>query len=119
MMSEDEELFRSVFDYAPIGMALISLQGQWLKVNRALCDIVGYTHDELLASTVQSLTHPDDLGIDQTFVQMMLLNQLKTYQMETRYFHKDGNAVAVLLSSSLVRDSDEKPKYFIAKIEDT
>lgn len=118
MISENEALFRSVFDNAPIGMALFSLDGRWLKINRALCDIVGHTPDELLATTIQQLTHPDDLAIDQTFVQMVLADQLKTYQMETRYFHKQGHVVPVMLSASLARDADGKPLYFIARIED-
>jgi diguanylate cyclase (GGDEF)-like protein/PAS domain S-box-containing protein len=118
IMLESEARFRGAFDHAPIGMALISLEGKWLKVNRSLCDIVGYSEPELLTTTFQELTHPDDLDIDQTFVQLVLADQLKTYQMETRYFHKDGHIVPVLLSSSLVRNADGKPLYFISKIED-
>lgn len=118
LMQESEARFRGTFDNAPIGMALISLEGMWLKVNQSLCDIVGYAQDELLGMGFQDITHPDDLAIDQTFVQLVLADQLKTYQMETRYFHKDGHAVPVMLSSSLVRNDDGKPLYFISKIED-
>ncbi len=115
---ENEARFRGAFDNAPIGMALISLEGQWLKVNQALCKIVGYQEDELLGMTVQQMTHADDLGIDQTFIQLVLADQLKTYQMETRYFHKNGHAVPVMFSSSLVRKLDGQPLYFISKVED-
>ena len=118
MMQESEARFRGTFDNAPIGMALISLEGAWLKVNQSLCDIVGYAEDELLGMGFQDITHPDDLAIDQTFVQLVLADQLKTYQMETRYFHKHGHAVPVMLSSSLVRNDDGKALYFISKIED-
>jgi diguanylate cyclase (GGDEF)-like protein/PAS domain S-box-containing protein len=117
-MQESEARFRGAFDNAPIGMALISLEGNWLKVNQSLCDIVGYSEPELLATRFQDITHPDDLDIDQTFVQLVLADQLKTYQMETRYFHKDGHTVPVMLNSSLVRNTDDKPLYFISKIED-
>lgn len=116
-MLESEERFRGAFDHAPIGMALVALDGRWLKVNPALCEIVGYAEDEMLALRFQDMTHPDDLDIDQTFVQLVLAGQLKTYQMETRYFHKDGHAVPVTQSSSLVRGADGKPLYFISKIE--
>lgn len=118
LMQESEERFRNAFENAPIGMALISLDGRWLKVNQALCGILGYTRDELLEKSFQDITHPDDLVIDQTFVQLVLADQLKSYQMETRYFHKDGRAVPIALSSSLVRDGEGKPLYFMAKIED-
>ncbi len=118
VMQESEARFRGAFDHAPIGMALISLQGKWRKVNQPLCDMIGYAESELLATSSQRLTHPDDLAIDQTFVQLVLADQLKTYQMEKRYFHKEGHIVPVMLSSSLVRNADGKPLYFIAKIED-
>jgi diguanylate cyclase (GGDEF)-like protein/PAS domain S-box-containing protein len=113
-----ENLFVGMFENSPIGMALVGLDGCWLEVNKALCDIVGYDKAEMLAASVQDITHPDDLQIDQTFVQLVLLDQLKTYQMETRYFHKGGHAVPVMLSSSLVRDAEGEPLYFITKIED-
>jgi len=118
VMQESEARFRGAFDNAPIGMALISLQGKWLKVNPSLCAMVGYSETELLSSSFQEITHPDDLNIDQTFVQLVLADQLKTFQMETRYFHKRGHIVPVLLSSSLVRNAENNPLYFISKIED-
>ncbi|MDF3035886.1 MAG: hypothetical protein K0S28_1160 [Paucimonas sp.] len=118
LVQESEARFRTAFDNAPVGMALISLDGQWLRVNRALCDMLGYDEQELLHMSFQDVTHPDDLGIDQTFVQLVLADQLKSYQMETRYFHKDGRAMPISLNSSLVRDEEGKPLYFMAKIED-
>lgn len=118
LMRESEARFRGAFDNAPIGMALIALDGKWLKLNQVLCDMLGYTEAELPGTRLADITHPDDLVIDQTFVQLVLADQLKTYQMETRYFHKDGHVVPVLFSSSLVRKEDGRPLYFIAKIED-
>ena len=118
VMLENEARFRGAFDNAPIGMALISLEGKWLKINQPLCGMLGYTEEELLGMTVQAMTHPDDLAIDQTFLQLVLADQLKTYQMETRYFHKSGRLAPVMCSSSLVRKADGQPLYFISKIED-
>jgi diguanylate cyclase (GGDEF)-like protein/PAS domain S-box-containing protein len=118
-MLENEARFHDgAFDSASIGMALVSLEGKWLRVNRALCTMVGYDEDELLAMTFQDLTHPDDLNLDQTFMQLALAGRLKTYRTETRYFHKDGHVVPVTLSSSLVRNAERQPLYFIDRIED-
>jgi PAS domain S-box-containing protein len=119
ILLESEERFRSAFDYAAIGMALVAPDGGWIQVNRALCDLVGYSRDELLGgATFQDITHPDDLEADLEFVRQMLEGEIDTYQMEKRYFHKRGHIVWVLLSVSLVRSSDGSPLYFISQIQD-
>ncbi|MDQ3821534.1 MAG: PAS domain S-box protein, partial [Acidobacteriota bacterium] len=92
-LQESEERFRSAFDYAAIGMALVSPDGRWLQVNRSLCGIVGYTEQELLGMDFQAITHPDDLGTLQVHVGQLLDGQIPTYQTEKRYFHKDGHEV--------------------------
>jgi PAS domain S-box-containing protein len=118
-LGEGEERFRSAFEAAPIGMALVGLEdGRWLEVNGPLCEIVGYSEDELLALTWQEVTHPDDLDADLQQVQQMLRGEIRYFQMEKRYLRKDGRVVWVLLSSSLVRDADGKPLYGIAQVED-
>jgi PAS domain S-box-containing protein len=87
ILLESEERFRSAFDYAAIGMALVAPDGGWIQVNRALCDIVGYSRDELLGgATFQDITHPDDLETDLGYVRQMLDGAIDTYQMEKRYF---------------------------------
>jgi len=113
-----EEQFRSAFDYAPIGMALVAPDGKWLRANRSLCEYVGYTESELLAVDFQTITHPDDLEADLGHIEEMLAGKIRTYQMEKRYFHKQGHLVPVLLAVSLIRDSDGKPVYFISHIMD-
>jgi PAS domain S-box-containing protein len=113
-----EKRFSSAFEYAPIGMALVAPDGRWLKVNRALCNLVGYTSDEMLIKTFQDITHPDDLGADLEFVRQMLAGEISTYQMEKRYFHKSGHLAWVLLSVSLVRDEYGQALYFISQIQD-
>jgi len=117
-LREAEERFRSAFDHAPIGMALVGLNGRWLKVNAALCEIVGYSEQALLNTTFQALTHPDDLGIDLDNVRRLLAGELRAYQMEKRYLHRQGHVVWILLNGSLVRDGDGRPLYFIAQIQD-
>lgn len=117
-LRESEERFRSAFDSAAIGMALVALDGRWLKVNRALCEIVGYSEEELLATTFQAITHPDDLDTDLDYVRQLLEGKIRSYEMQKRYFHKLGHVVWILLSGSLVRDAEGKPLYFIGQVQD-
>lgn len=117
-LRESQELFRSAFDYAPIGMALVATAGQFLQVNRSLCEIVGYSEQELLATTFQAITHRDDLAADLGYVDRMLAGEIHTYQMEKRYLHKLGHLVWVLLSVSLVRDAEDSPRYFVSQVQD-
>jgi len=117
VLRESEERFRGSFDNAPIGMALVSPQGRWLKVNRALCDMLGYGEDELLKLDFQSITHPEDLHTDLENVEQVLSARRLSYQMEKRYFHKQGQIVFVTLSVSLVRDRHGAPLYFVSQME--
>jgi len=117
-LQENEARFRSAFDYSAIGMALVSPDGHWLRVNRSICEIVGYSEQELLEIDFQTVTHPDDLEKDLEYVQQMLAGEIKTYQMEKRYIHKMGQVVWALLSVSLVRDAQDEPLYFISQIQD-
>jgi PAS domain S-box-containing protein len=116
-LQESEERFRRAFEDAAIGMALVSINGYWLRVNRALCEIIGYSSSELLQTDFQSITHPDDLATDLNYVQQLLKGEIRTYQMEKRYFHKHGHIVWILLSVSLVRDSQQRSLYFISQIQ--
>lgn len=113
-----KELFHSAFDDAAIGIALVAPDGRWLQVNRALCELVGYMEQELLATNFQAITHPDDLETDLSYVRQVLAGEIPTYQMEKRYIHKLGRTVWILLNVSLVRDLQGKPIFFIAQIQD-
>ncbi|GAB4370119.1 MAG: hypothetical protein Kow00121_10610 [Elainellaceae cyanobacterium] len=117
-LRESEERFRSAFDYSAIGMALVSLDGYWLKVNSALCEIVGYSPEELASLTFQELTHPDDLEAALAHFHQLLAGEIRSYQMEKRYIHKQGQAVWILLTGSLVRNSQNEPLYVIGQIQD-
>jgi diguanylate cyclase (GGDEF)-like protein/PAS domain S-box-containing protein len=110
--------FETAFSDAPIGMTLVGLDGQFLKVNRALCELVGYDDDELQELTFQDITHPDDLDADLAHVQDLIDGKRATYQMEKRYFTKQGAVIWVLLSVSIVRDEGGPPRYFISQIQD-
>ena len=117
-LEASEKRFHQAMHYAAIGMALVGTDGKWLVVNPALCDIVGYTANELLARDFQSITHPDDLNLDLNYVKKILGGEVDTYQMDKRYIHKKGHVVWIQLNVSLVKDDQEKPKYFISQIQD-
>jgi len=118
-LRETEEHFRNAFDYAAIGMALVSPQGGWLRVNRSLCDLLGYTEQELLNSNFQAVTHADDLRSDLANLYRLMQGETSNCQVEKRYVHRLGQIVWALSSVSLVRDSDEKkPVHFIFQIQD-
>ena len=99
-------------------MALVAPDGKWLRVNRSVCEITGYSEEELLQRSFQDITHPDDLDLDLANVHKMLAGEINDYQMEKRYYHKNGAIVWVLLSVSLVRDKKERPRFFISQIQD-
>lgn len=117
-LSERDQQFRSTFNQAAVGIAHVSLDGKWLQVNERLCEIVGYSREELLQKTFQDITYPDDLNADLDYVQQMLANQIQTYSMEKRYIRKNGSLIWINLTASLVRTDEGSPKYFISVIED-
>ncbi len=117
-LRETEERFRNAFDYAAIGMALVSLQGAWLRVNRSLCNLIGYTEQELLDSNFQAVTHEDDLGNDLANLYRLMQGETPTCQVEKRYVHRQGQVVWALNSVSLVRDADDNAAHFIFQIQD-
>lgn len=116
-LRESEERFRLTIDEAPIGMALVALDGRFVRVNRALCELVGYSADELTKLTFHDITHPDDLEKDVALAAKLARGEIPRYQLEKRYIRKDGTIVDVMLSGSVLR-RDETPLYFIAQVED-
>lgn len=111
--------WRLTMDQAPTGIALVGLDGRWLRVNPALCRILGYTEDELVQVTFQQLSHPDDLGEDLALVSELVDGRRSSYSMDKRYFHAAGHLVWAQLSVGLVRDPDTaEPLYFVSHIHD-
>jgi two-component system sensor histidine kinase/response regulator len=117
-LEEAEERFRRAFDDAPIGMALVGLDGSWLRANASLCQILGYEESELLKLKFQDLTHPDELEASNEWVRGLVEGEYRSFAHEKRYLRKDGTAVWTKLSVSLVRDAGGVPLYFIGQIED-
>jgi|GEM_PF-3232973 len=115
---ESEQTFRLAMENASIGMALVAPEGNWLKVNSALCELIGYSPEELLSIDFQSVTHPEDLEKDLGLVRQVLAGEIPSYTMEKRYIRKGGTHIWVLLNVSLVRDGDGEPNYFVAQIQD-
>lgn len=113
-----EATFEAVFENAPIGIALVGLDGSFLRANEALCGITGYPEHELTKLTFQDITHPDDLDSDLNEATRLLHGEIPSYHMDKRYYCKDGHLVWIRLSGSLVRDADGQPVNFIAHIED-
>ena len=110
--------FEEVFENAPIGTGLLDTDGRWLLVNRALCDITGYTAEELIGKRFEGIVHPDDVFNDAEQRSSLLHGHCAAYQVAKRYFDAAGETVAAILSVSLVRDSDGSPLHFIAQLQD-
>jgi diguanylate cyclase (GGDEF)-like protein/PAS domain S-box-containing protein len=117
-LRESEQRFRGSFERAATGMALVGTDGRFLRVNRSLCEILGYPERELLGKTFQELTHPDDLEFDLEHLRRLLAGEVRTYQTEKRYLHQDGHVVWALLSVSVVHDEEDEPLYFVSQIQD-
>lgn len=117
-LKEREKSFNDIIEYAPIGMAVLSLEGKFTRVNQALCNIVGYSNEELMQLTFQEITFPDDLEADLERIGLLIEGKINTYHIEKRYIHKDKKIVWVQLSVSLSRAEDHTPKYRITQVED-
>ena len=113
-----EQLFRTSFENAPIGMALVALDGRFLRVNRSLCEIVGYDEPGLLAVDFQQITHPADLQADLDLYAKLVSGESQSYALEKRYIHASGRPVWIELHVSLVRDDDGEPVHAVAQIRD-
>jgi PAS domain S-box-containing protein len=117
-LRQSELRFSSAFEHATTGMALVSTEGRWLKVNEAICNLLGYSAKELATRTFQDITHPDDLDVDLANVERLLTGETEFYKIEKRYIHKLGHTVWAQLGVSLLRDENGQPLYFISQIED-
>jgi len=115
---ESERRFRGSFESASIGMALVALDGHFIEINPAFCELVGYSAEEMTSRRFQHITHPDDLARDLENVQRTLDGDFDSYQMEKRYVRSDGSEVWVMLSVTLVRGADGTPLHFVAHAQD-
>ena len=119
-LRQSEARFRSIFDDAavPTGVSLPP-DGRYVQVNRALCELLGYSEEELLAMTIEAITHPEDrAGLALEPLRNLVNGEIATFRAEKRYLRKDGEVVWADTSVSLVRDAEKQPLYFIAQIQD-
>ncbi len=116
-LHESEQRFFSAFQHAAIGMALIHPDGHFLRVNAAVCQMLGYGEEELLALDIARLSHPDDITDEDEPLAELLAGRRESYQLEKRNLHKDGHVVHIQLSVSLVRDEQGAPLYFISQVQ--
>lgn len=117
-LRDAEERFRTSFEWAAIGMAMLNCNGKFLQVNRALSDILGYSESELLGFSFDAITHPQDTRQHTHLVRDVLKGKRHNYQLEKRYIHKDGHVVWAFLSVSAVRNDKNRVIYFISQIQD-
>lgn len=118
LLHHSQDHFEQVFERAPIGMGLLDQEGRWVLVNRALCEITGYTSEELIERRIQDITHPDEVDGDALGRARLLAGEIPAFQRETRYFNAAGDAMSAIISISLVRDHDGAPLHFIAQLQD-
>ncbi|WP_414545849.1 sensor histidine kinase [Nostoc sp. CCY0012] len=124
-LHESEARFCATFEQAAVGIAHIALDGRWLRVNQKLCEILGYTHEELLKLTLQDIINADDLATDAVKIRQLLAGEIQTYSTEKRYIRQDKSSAWINLTMSLLREADwlhgnheAKPNYFIAVMQD-
>ncbi|WP_438014960.1 PAS domain S-box protein [Sorangium sp. So ce315] len=117
-LRESEERFRLTFENAPIGMAIVALDGRLIRVNHVYCEILGYSAEELSKLRFQDITHPDDVDTDVGLAEQLRRGEIPRYQLAKRYIHKDGRLIPVILHGSVVRGAEGEPIHYIAQVED-
>lgn len=116
-LRESEERFKQAFAHSAIGIALVSPKGQLFQINKAFCSFMGYSEQEMLNLDFQTITHPDDLQKDLEYLKQLELGKINNYQMEKRYFTKDGKTIWIQLNASAVRDVTGKVVHYIAQVQ--
>lgn len=116
-LRESEEKFGNAFQHSPHGMAFVSPEGRWLKANHALCEMLGYTEEELLQRSIADITHPEDIGADVEQLRRMAAGEITSYNRIKRYVRKDARVIWASLAVSAVHNSEGVPIYFIGQIQ--
>ena len=117
-LRESEATFSGAFTHSPIGTALVSPEGRWLRINPAFCQLIGYSEAELLDRTFQDITHPEDLEIGRDKLLHGSEDGTPVLLFETRYLHADGHVINVLINSTLVRNQNGEPSHWVTQIQD-
>ncbi|MFN2637131.1 MAG: PAS domain S-box protein [Gemmatimonadaceae bacterium] len=117
-LRESEERFGNAFRYSPHGMAFVGLDGRWLRANKSMCNILGYSEEELRTLSFQTVTHPEDVEEDLRQLKLLTTGEISTYNRIKRYYRKDGRLIWVALAVSAVHNSAGEPIYFIGQVQD-
>ncbi len=118
IIRERESLFRGAFENAAVGASMIDLQGRFIKVNRKLCEMLGYSEEDLLSKTFSDVTHPEDIHIGLDALAKQIAGEVDALSFEKRYLHRDGRVVHMILSPSVIRDRDGRPAYCVGMFQD-
>ena len=117
-LRESEELFANAFRHSPHGMAFVSLEGRWLRANKSLCDMLGYSEDELREISFQTVTHPEDVAEDLASIASLVSGEITSYNRIKRYYRKDSRLIWVSVAVSAIHDSAGAPIYFVGQVQD-
>ena len=117
-LKESEEHFRKFIENASVGACLVNIDGKFVNVNKAMCDLIGYSEEELREKTFNDITYFEDRDKSTNYVTRMLTGEINKFTFEKRYVHKDGHPVWGIVSSSLIRDGKGNPKYFVIHVQD-
>jgi len=117
-LSECEKKFNAIFSHGAVGIARIAMDTSCLEVNQKLCEILGYSEAELMTLSFREVTHPEDLDKNAALVAEIVTGKRDSYSLEKRYIRKNGDIIWCRLSASLVKDSENKPLYAVAFVED-
>lgn len=117
-LRESEERFGNAFRYSPHGMAFVSLDGHWLRANKSLCEMLGYSEEELRDITFQAVTHAEDVKEDLAHIARLISGEISSYTRVKRYHRKDGGVIWASLAVSAVHDAAGEPMYFIGQVQD-
>ena len=117
-LADGELMWQLTVEHSPVGTTLVAPDGRLLSANRALCDMLGFTEDQIRELTFQQITHPDDLARDLALLEETLAGRRSSYRLRKRYLHADGHVVHGDLSVALLRSPDGSPIHFISQILD-
>lgn len=117
-LAESEEQFRDIFEFAPYGMLVLGLDGKFIRVNKALCDMFGYSETELKSLDFKTITHPDDISTSNQMISKLISKEVKVIDFEKRYIHKSGDTVYTHVRSIIKYNSDGSPLHFITHLQD-
>lgn len=118
ILKQSEAQFRQTFECAPIGMALVGVDGQFLEVNPALCKMLGYSQSELMTRSLFEISHPDDLAEGKLLYRRCLQGEIQTFQLEKRYLDRNENSIYALVRATLVRNENQVPSHYVVQILD-